>query len=275
MFQHREVWLATKHRKEEVVAPVLEEAFQMKIRVPDGLDTDTLGTFSGEVPRPGDPVQTLRMKCQMVLDQFGGDLALASEGSFGAHPQAGFVPVDEEWMMLLDTRNEVEIVVRELSMETNFNASDFVTESELMSFAKRAHFPTHGLILKGKDGRIVKGIADQQMLMATYRELLSGGLPLRVETDMRAMYNPTRMQVIKTTARKLVQQMQSVCKQCGTPGYGVVRSEMGLPCEWCSQPTKAILAWIYQCKKCGIEERQLFPQGKQTENPMYCDSCNP
>lgn len=275
MFQQREVWLATKHQKEAVIAPVLEQAFQLKVRVPCGLDTDLLGTFTGEVARPGDPVQTLRMKCEMALQAFGGDLAIASEGSFGAHPQAGFVPVDEEWMMLLDVRNELEIVVRELSMETNFSGLDFVTESELISFAQRAQFPSHGLILKGKDGRIVKGIIGHQELLAVYRDLLSGGLPLRVETDMRAMYNPTRMQVIKTTARKLVQQMQSVCKQCGAPGYGVVRSETGLPCEWCGHPTKAILAWIYQCKKCGFEERQWFPQGKQTENPMYCDSCNP
>jgi hypothetical protein len=36
----------------------------------------------------------------------------------------------------MDTKNDLEIVVREISTETNFNASNIKNEAELMEFAR-------------------------------------------------------------------------------------------------------------------------------------------
>lgn len=36
------------------------------------------------------------------MELTGADLALVSEGSFGAHPTAFFLPANEEWLVLLD-----------------------------------------------------------------------------------------------------------------------------------------------------------------------------
>lgn len=52
-FQGRDWVIATRHGKEAVLAPILENALGLRITVPPDLDTDVLGTFSGEVPRLG------------------------------------------------------------------------------------------------------------------------------------------------------------------------------------------------------------------------------
>jgi hypothetical protein len=39
-----------------------------------------------------------------------------------------------------------------------------------------------------------------------------------VETDMRAMYNPSRMTVIQNATKKLVEKINSCCPHCNIPG---------------------------------------------------------
>ena len=58
MFQNRQLLIATKHNKERVIAPLLEEALGVTCVVNDTFDTDTLGTFTGEVERTLDPLAT-------------------------------------------------------------------------------------------------------------------------------------------------------------------------------------------------------------------------
>jgi hypothetical protein len=42
-----------------------------------------------------------------------------------------------------------------------------------------------------------------------------------VETDMRAMYNPSRMTVIQNATKKLVEKINSCCPNCNIPGFGI------------------------------------------------------
>ena len=51
-FRGRLAVLATMHRKEQAIAPVLEEMLGLRIEVAHGLDTDRFGTFTREIPRP-------------------------------------------------------------------------------------------------------------------------------------------------------------------------------------------------------------------------------
>jgi hypothetical protein len=39
-------------------------------------------------------------------------------------------------------KNNLEIIVRELSMETNFNGSEITNEQELLDFAELVQFPS-------------------------------------------------------------------------------------------------------------------------------------
>ena len=105
-------------------------------------------------------------------------------------------------------------------------------------------------------------------------DIASGG-GCYIETDMRAMQNPTRMQIIKEVCLKLINKLHSVCPECNYPGFGVVGAQAGLLCNSCSMPTRSTSAHIYQCKHCHYESKVLYPNGKESEDPMYCDFCNP
>jgi hypothetical protein len=92
---------------------------------------------------------------------------------------------------------------------------------------------------------------------------------------MRAMYNPTRMSVIEVLARKLVTKVQSTCPHCEMPGFDITDFKAGLSCSLCGMPTKSTIAHISVCSHCGFTKEDLYPKGKTTEDPMYCDRCNP
>lgn len=278
MFKGRNLLIATKHRKEKVIAPILERELGVKCFLTSDLDTDELGTFTGEVDRKEDAIATARKKCLMAMELANCDLAIASEGSFGSHPSIFFAHADDEFLLFLDKKNDLEISARELSLETNFNGSEIKTEKELQEFAANANFPSHGLILrksKADLGDIVKGITTEEQLNQAFDTLISQYATAYVETDMRAMYNPTRMKVIEKATVKLVDKIKSLCPKCQTPGFGIVDRKEGLPCEQCHFPTRSTISYLYSCQKCNFAKEDQYPNGKQFEDPMYCDFCNP
>ena len=278
MFKGRNLLIATKHEKEKVIAPILERELGVKCFLTSDLDTDELGTFTGEVERKEDAIATARKKCLMAMELANCDLAIASEGSFGSHPTIFFALADEEFLLFLDKKNNLEISARELSLETNFNGLEIKTEKELQEFAADANFPSHGLILrksKADLGDIVKGITTEEQLNQAFTALILQYGTAYVETDMRAMYNPTRMKVIEKATVKLVDRIKSICPKCETPGFGIVDRKEGLPCEQCHFPTRSTLSYLYSCQKCNFTKEDKYPNGKQFEDPMYCDFCNP
>jgi hypothetical protein len=278
MFLNRKLLIATKHNKEEVIAPLFEQQLGVSCFVTDVFDTDTLGTFSGEVQRKDDALSTLRNKCLLAMEKNNCELVIASEGSFGAHPSVFFAPADEEFMMLVDKRNKLEIIVRELSMHTNFSASKITSQTELLEFASRAQFPSHALIMKPSENnyaRVVKGITNYEELKKNFEEFKSEFGSAYVETDMRANFNPSRMKVIENTAKKLLEAVQSKCPNCEFPGFVVTDALPGLPCGWCNCATRSTLSFLYTCKKCDYTKEVFYPHEKTKEDPTYCDFCNP
>ncbi len=278
MFERRRLIIATKHQKEQVIAPLLENTLGVSCFIDESFDTDTLGTFSGEIEREQDPVSTARMKCLKAMELNNCDLGVASEGSFGIHPSIFFASADDEFLIFIDKKNDLEIIVRELSTETNFNGKKIKTEKDLMDFAELVKFPSHGLILKPSKAEtkdIVKGITSFTVLKEAFNTLLEKHHSAFAETDMRAMYNPSRMIVIETATKKLVKKIQSFCPECNTPGYGITDIKKGLPCDLCESPTQSTLSLIYICQKCQFTTEKLYPNEKQTEDPKYCDFCNP
>ena len=278
LFSNRKLVIATKHKKEKVIAPLIEKSLGVKCFVPEDFDTDVLGTFTGETERKDDPLTTLRNKCHMAMALTNCDLAIASEGSFGMHPSIFFAHADDEILMLVDKKNDLEIAARELSVDTNYDGSEVSAEDELVKFAKKAGFPSHGLVLriqKDKVEDIHKGITDWDSLKRIYAQLIYRHDKAYVETDMRAMYNPTRMGVIEIAARRLVDKINSCCPQCGTPGFAVTGTKPGLPCGFCGLPTQLALAYVWSCVKCQFTKEESVPNEKNEADPQYCDHCNP
>lgn len=278
MFNNRRLIIATKHKKENVIAPIFEKALGVNCFTVTNLDTDELGTFSGEIDRIHDPITTVRNKCLMAMELTKCDLAIASEGSFGPHPSLYFASADDELLMFIDKRNDLEVTIREISVETNFSGREIIDKTELDEFLNSTKFPSHGLIIrKSKDEYVdmVKGIHNIHHLHDNFNKLHNKFGKCYVETDMRAMHNPMRMKIISSAAQKLADKIKSTCPNCKTPGFGITSVKAGLPCEICHFPTRSTLSYIYSCQKCNHQKEDLFPKGKKTETPMFCDNCNP
>tara|TARA_B110001469_G_scaffold114897_1_gene119120 strand:- start:182 stop:1018 length:837 start_codon:yes stop_codon:yes gene_type:complete len=278
MFKNRRLVIATKHEKEKIIAPLLENALGVLCFVQEDFDTDELGTFTGEIERKLAPIATARQKCLMAMKLSNCDLGIASEGSFGAHPSIFFAPADDEFLIFIDAKNNLEIIARELSMETNFNGSEIANQAALLEFAELVKFPSHGLILrksKTDNSTIIKGISEVNQLKEAFEKLIEDVDSIYAETDMRAMYNPSRMAVIELATKKLVDKINSFCPQCSTPGFGITTVKKGLKCSWCALPTNSTLSFIHSCEKCNFTKEELHPHKKTTEDPMYCNYCNP
>ncbi|SHJ39612.1 hypothetical protein SAMN02745146_3024 [Hymenobacter daecheongensis DSM 21074] len=278
LFANRKLLIATKHAKERVMAPLLEPALGVQCFTDPAFDTDAFGTFTAEVARAGDPLTTVRQKCLRALEANHCDLGVASEGSFGPHPASPFVRADEEWVLLLDRKHNLEITVREISLNTNFNGQTVASEEALWAFADAALFPSHGLILRraaDDPTGIIKGITTSEQLRRAFQKIYGESGSAYVETDMRALYNPTRMAVIEKATAALVAKAQSCCPQCAMPGFGITAARRGLACGLCGSPTRSVRSYEYACQHCGFAKEELYPHAKTKEDPMYCDFCNP
>ena len=278
IFEGRKLVIATKHHKERVIAPILEANLKVQCFVPDDFDTDVLGTFTGEIERKEDALSTARQKCLLAMEHANCDLGIASEGSFGQHPTIFMAHADDEFLLFIDKKNNLEIIVRELSLDTNFTAATINSFQNLVDLVKKVGFPEHAVILKSTapdNNLVVKGIQSWELLEKSFHTLMTNNSQVVAETDMRAMYNPTRMKVIEKATEKLVEKIKSLCPECNTPGFGIVRSKSGLPCEWCGSPTNSTKSHIYQCQNCNFEHEKMYPNDKRAEDPTYCDHCNP
>jgi hypothetical protein len=278
MFTGRKLLIATKHQKEKIIAPLIEKAIGALCFISTAFDTDSLGTFSGEIERKDNALTTLRNKCLLGFQNTNCDLVIASEGSFGAHPTLFFASANEEMIMLKDFKNDIEIVARELSLETNSKGITIEFEKDLIEFAQNIQFPAHGIILKSSEKnplKIHKDFDSLVELLEQYNLLKSDHSSIYAETDMRAHRNPTRMKVIEKVTYSLIEKIKNCCPNCKTPGFDVVSAQFGLPCALCSLPTRSTLSHLYQCKKCGFQQEKMFPRGIQVEDPTYCDNCNP
>lgn len=281
-FANRIAILATMHHKEQVIAPILERELGLKVIVPAQFDTDIFGTFTRERHRPGNQLETARIKAQKALELTGETLAIASEGSFAPHPSFPAIPSNRELVVLIDHIHGLEIVGEELSLNTNFNHKTVKTLEEAQDFAQKIGFPQHGLIVSLSSSiqdpsTIVKGITTEAQFLTTVLTALkhSPTGTICLETDMRALYNPTRMQVIQQATQNLVKAVNQSCPECGCPGVKVIERRRGLFCELCNLPTNLTRSVVYGCQNCGVCQEVLFPDGITTADPTYCAYCNP
>ncbi|MEM8504882.1 MAG: DUF6671 family protein [Cyanobacteria bacterium P01_D01_bin.1] len=301
-FTNRTVIIATMHHKEQVIAPVVESAMGVKTQVPRDFDTDCLGTFTRDVQRPADQLATARLKAEAALELTGESIAIASEGSFGPHPQIPFAACDRELVFLLDTQHQLEIVGEVLSTQTNFQGQTIHSVQAALDFAQTVGFPEHGLVVMGSEmakarlpkrtpkrmperttrrtpdsSAIAKGITTEASLIEAVTSALeqSPNQQAHIETDMRALYNPTRMQIIAEATVDLVQKVSQRCPNCGYPGFTITQRYPGLPCSLCQAATLLTLSVVYECQHCHFRETRQFPEGNQFADPTYCSFCNP
>jgi len=69
----------------------------------------------------------------VALDECSCELAIDNEDSFGPHPTIFIAKADDEFIMLYDKANEIEIIEQKLSLKTNFDDSDIGSGEELLT----------------------------------------------------------------------------------------------------------------------------------------------
>lgn len=277
-FKGKNAILATKHKKEKVIAPVLKKELGLEVFVPGDLDTDKFGTFTREKKRVGTQKEALVKKIKYAMKQTGAAIGVGSEGSFGADPANPFLNLDLEMVCLLDSENDLEVFGVFQTNETNLASERVKNIEQASSFAENIGFPSHGIILR-PSGRlpffIKKGFQSNDELNTSIVKYLRFPFlsSVLLETDMRANFNPTRMRAIKKAAENLVQVCKARCPNCSLPGFSVVVVENGLECENCGSPTRLAKAEIFKCSSCKYTLKKHVKVKRA--DPKYCNLCNP
>ena len=272
------VALGTMHGKAAVIAPPFS-ALGVMIEVPEGLDTDRFGTFSGEVARVGTMEQAARAKARAAIDQTGLRVGLASEGAYGPHPVVPFLAIGQEMLLWHEADTGREIVEMLRDDRPTYDQALVASVEEARSFLARIAFPLVAVVVatEGASRPVAKGLTDPRVVEEAVAEAIarSESGRARLVTDMRAHLNPRRMDVIGDLARRLAARLACPCPACGAPGWGRLRLEAGLPCGDCGTATGLIRDEILGCTACGAEAAQSFPGAADWADPGHCPICNP
>lgn len=268
--------LLTQHGKEAILAPVLDVALGCRVSRVEGFDTDTLGTFTRDIPRAGNQIEAARRKARIGMEISGLPLGMASEGAFGADPFMGALPWNTELLLFVDDLRGIEVTGWS-QQATRFAHTLTGDWQATRRFATEAGFPEHHLVVRPAhqdDARVEKGIADWATLAAAFKRAqvaADNGLVF-LEHDARAHAHPTRRKAIRLAAENLRDKLLSLCPTCGTPGFWLVERLPGLPCADCDAPTREPRAEVWGCPKCAYREERATPGHA---DPGRCDFCNP
>ena len=276
LYASRPVAIATRHGKAEVLADVL--ALSGLFLVPVAVDTDALGTFTGEVPRALDLFATATAKSRLGAGVSGLALNIASEGSFGVDPATGMIRVQREVVALVDTETGLVVHgraarpapwVRSWEIDADDDVTALVADLDL-----RSHRLTVRPATEITDAALVtKEIADLDTLRRAVGRASTADGGVVVETDLRAHVCPDRHPVMREAAADLLVRLATRCPLCTSPGFGPEEDVPGLPCGACGTPTDDVAAVVHRCPACEFTQRvdALVP----TAEPAVCPSCNP
>jgi hypothetical protein len=271
--------LATRHGKEQALALPLRWGLGAELKLAD-VETDQLGTFSGEIQRIDDALVTCRAKAQMGMVATGLSLGVASEASFGPHPTVPMLAVGQELLLFLDQERDLCVVEQQLDWCTNFSHTLLEPDGQLDSWLVQVHFPSHAVIARPstpQSGLLFKGLhtaAALEQAIALCRAADPKGC-VWLETDMRAHCNPTRMRSIRRLGVSLVRRLRTPCPECGSPGWGLVDTLPGLPCRDCGTATALTHHEIWGCPQCHARRELPRRDGRRDADPGQCPWCNP
>lgn len=276
-YDGRRAVLATKHDKLPLIGPEMSRRLGLLVEAAE-VDTDTLGTFSGDVPRRGSQIEVAEAKARLGMNVSGADIGLASEGTFGPYWGVPLLTADIEVVIVVDDSLGIVVSEVEVDFDVVSFAADLATPDLDELDLERTGLPEHGLIVRWASGGgpIFKGIHDRDSLVQAVRQLFDAepSRIVRVESDLRAHHHPSRRRVIARAATRLAERLQRLCPACQTPGWGVGRQEAGAPCVDCGTPTRLMLREYLVCARCDVEVVQLGESSKGVE-PQYCPRCNP
>lgn len=279
-FRDSKVCFATNHHK----AAAAQEPFLriLNAQVEElQIDSDRLGTFSGEIERPGSMLDALRGKIQLARQSSRERFMLASEGSFSTAGGFGIIAQGIEMLLLDDVVTGAQVVEQYISWDTNYLTAELSKLDELDNFLARIQCGSHGLVLYPcgvtLGTKLFKGILDAAFAKEAFQQCLAASPSARVMamSDMRAHYNPTRMKAIAACSELLAKRLATACPHCGSGGFGITGTIPGLPCEACGYPTARARLEKHTCVVCHASAEQPRSDGRVGADPAECEVCNP
>jgi hypothetical protein len=270
--------LLTQHGKELVICPELLNTNGLEVIHVTGYDTDRLGTFTRNIPRYGSQLDAARKKARIGMELSGTKIGIASEGAFSNDPFTGLLPWNYELVLLIDDIHNIEIAGF-YGGKAQSASKQVSSWDELTAFLSEAQFPNHQLVIRPDDEyhqEYRKGIETIESLKEAYdwANNLSKKGNVFVENDLRAHTNPTRMANILKATEDLARKMDSLCPECGSPGFSITENKKGLPCSHCGVPTNLPVANIWSCVKCE-HKKEVKINNQTTADPSKCNYCNP
>ena len=278
-YSGRSIALATQHGKERALALPISWGLGAELEL-CAVDTDQLGTFSGEIPRLSDAVATCVAKARLGMQASGLPLGLASEASFGPHPAMPMLPVGMELLVFVDEERTLSVMEQRLEWRTNYSHTVLEPDGDPGPWLAQVQFPSHAVIVRpaaheaGLLFKALNGTAALAEAIARCRAADPNGR-VWLETDMRAHCNPTRMRSIRRLGVELVRRLRTPCPECGCPGWGLLNTQPGLPCRECGTATELTLSEIWGCQQCGARREQPRRDGRLQADPGQCPWCNP
>jgi hypothetical protein len=267
--------LTSKHQKLDLLRPSLESATGLSL-IEQAMDTDQLGTFSGEIERLGSPLEVAIKKAQLGMIATGLPLGVASEGSIGPDPFVPFVISNIETLVFVD--QELDIVISE-----TFRSLDIVSATtqtfpgqDLTEYLAIVGFPEQRVIAKSTSGGVEKGLGSISSLEQAIAKLAleANESKVSLEPDYRAMHCPTRRVNIAYVAKALAFRVASLCPECNAPGWGKKDFVRGLRCSNCgSDHPDAIAQELKTCVRCDFFQPGMVLA--ESLDPSKCFSCNP
>lgn len=274
----KRVVVTTKHDKLRLIKPVFDQLVGCDL-FESKMDTDQLGTFSGEIERMAPPHETAIVKARLGMNSTGTTIGIASEGSVGPDPLIPFINSNIEHLVLVDDENQ--IIISEVFRSFEITAATITASigQDLSDFLIKADFPAHRLIVRpnsNKKGACIKGISsldDLSQAIESISKLSADGLVV-VESDLRAMHSPSRQRNIQELANLLAKRVSQLCPSCQTPGWGKVGYVKGVECRLCKEanPT-ANRQEKLGCTKC--DYTNLGEVISSSLDPAQCQFCNP
>lgn len=277
-YEGRRIAIATKHDKHLVLDRAFRHGLGASL-VLAGVDTDQLGTFTGDVARPGPPADVVVRKARLGMAAASLPIGLASEASFFPYPPVPVVQAHHELLSLVDDELAISVTESIWSLKTNHAATTLGVGDDYRPFLTRVGFDTHALVVRPHpgDGPIIKGIVTVAGLTEAIAQAAerSPDAKAMVETDMRAHHNRSRRLVLRHLGYRLVRRLRLACPGCGLPGWGRTETVTGLPCEQCATPTAEPIGFRDGCPHCGLTGALHRTAASATAEPARCPYCNP
>ncbi len=282
LYQGERIAFATMHRKEFYLQGACKKILGASLQGLGGLlNTDLLGTFSGEIERPGSQKETVLKKCLLGLEQSGQEYGIASEGSFGPDSLIPFFNSSVETIVFIDKKRNFQLLESARFLKTNYAYQIISTSQDYSEFLKGALFPSHGLIVRPnvwEDKTIVfKGIQTFDVLKKSISICCTQSADGNafIQTDMRAHMNPTRAFNLLKLGIRLFRKLGRLCPSCHSPGWGPSRKVTGRPCRVCLYPTLEPRSSLWSCSCCSFVEEKPLHDSNLKGDPRYCPCCNP